>query len=32
MSYTIEFPDIGTTHGTQWTFSAVITALVPRLK
>lgn len=24
--YTIEFPDVGTTHGTQWTFSAVVTA------
>lgn len=24
--YTIEFPDMGTTHGTQWTFSAVVTA------
>ena len=22
--YTIEFPDTGTTHGTQWTFSAVV--------
>ena len=25
-AYTIEFPDTGATHGTQWTFSAVITA------
>jgi predicted secreted protein len=25
-SYTIEFPDKGVTHGTQWTFSAVVTA------
>lgn len=25
-AYTIEFPDKGTTHGTQWTFSAVPTA------
>ena len=24
--YTIEFPDMGATHGTQWTFSAVVTA------
>lgn len=24
--YTIEFPDTGATHGTQWTFSAVVTA------
>lgn len=24
--YTIEFPDTGVTNGTQWTFSAVITA------
>ena len=24
--YTIEFPDMATTHGTQWTFSAVVTA------
>lgn len=23
--YTIEFPDMAATHGTQWTFSAVIT-------
>lgn len=25
-TYTIEFPDMGTTNGTQWTFSAVVTA------
>lgn len=25
-TYTIEFPDMGVTHGTQWTFSAVVTA------
>jgi predicted secreted protein len=25
-SYTIEFPDRGTTTGTQWTFTAVVTA------
>lgn len=25
-AYTIEFPDMATTNGTQWTFSAVITA------
>lgn len=25
-AYTIEFPDQGTTSGTQWTFSAVVTA------
>ena len=25
-AYTIEFPDRGTTTGTQWTFSAVVTA------
>ena len=25
-TYTIEFPDTGATHGTQWTFSAVVTA------
>jgi predicted secreted protein len=24
--YTIEFPDTGITHGTQWTFSAVVSA------
>ena len=24
--YTIEFPDMGVTHGTQWTFSAVVSA------
>jgi predicted secreted protein len=24
--YTIEFPDTGATHGTQWTFSAIVTA------
>jgi predicted secreted protein len=24
--YTIEFPDMGTTNGTQWTFSAIVTA------
>jgi len=24
--YTIEFPDMAATHGTKWTFSAVITA------
>lgn len=25
-SYTIEFPDVATTKGTQWTFSAVVSA------
>lgn len=25
-SYTIEFPDVATTSGTKWTFSAVVTA------
>ena len=25
-SYTIEFPDRGTSTGTQWTFTAVVTA------
>jgi hypothetical protein len=25
-TYTIEFPDLGATHGTQWTFTAVVTA------
>lgn len=25
-TYTIEFPDMATTNGTQWTFSAVVTA------
>ena len=26
-SYTIEFPDRGTTTGTQWTFSAIVTGI-----
>ena len=25
-TYTIEFPDVGAEHGTQWTFTAVVTA------